>query len=256
MTLLSVQDLSISFGGVKAVDGVSFDVQEGEVFTIVGPNGAGKSTIFNMISRIYNPTSGSVHFDGRDITGLSPDQIAPLGIARTFQNIELFDHSTVMDNLLVGQHSRRTTHWLADMLFLPGTRREEQQMRQKAEEVIDFLDLQAYRNKMIAGLPYGVRKNVEIARALASSPRIILLDEPASGLSVEETQDMAFWIEDMKKDLGITILMVEHDMSLVNQVSDRVLAIADGRMLAQGSAQEVQNHPDVIAAYLGVEEDA
>ena len=256
MSLLSVENLSISFGGVKAVDGVSFEVDAGEVFTIVGPNGAGKSTIFNMISRIYNPTDGRIRFEGQDITGLRPDQIAPLGIARTFQNIELFEHSTVMHNLLVGQHSRRSTSWLSDLFFLPRTRREEYDMRRQAEEVIEFLDLQAYRNKMIAGLPYGIRKVVEVARALASRPRIILLDEPASGLSVEETQDMAFWIEDMKRDLGITILMVEHDMSLVNQVSDRVLAIADGHMLASGTAAEVQNHPDVISAYLGVEEDA
>lgn len=256
MSLLSVKDLSIAFGGVKAVDGVSFDVEPGEVFTIVGPNGAGKSTIFNLISRIYQATSGTITFDGQEITKMRPDQIAPLGIARTFQNIELFEHSTVMHNLLVGQHSRRTTHWLSDAFFLPGTRREEKAMREKAEEVIDFLDLQPYRDKLIAGLPYGVRKVVEIARGLASNPRLLLLDEPASGLSVEETQDMAFWIEDMQKDLGITILMVEHDMSLVNQVSDRVLALADGRMLAFGTAQEVQNHPDVIAAYLGVEEDA
>ncbi|MEX0286763.1 MAG: ABC transporter ATP-binding protein [Paracoccaceae bacterium] len=256
MTLLSVRDLSISFGGVKAVDQVSFDVEPGEVFTIVGPNGAGKSTIFNLISRIYNATSGTVSFDGKDITNLRPDQIAPLGIARTFQNIELFEHSTVMHNLLVGQHSRRTSHWLSDAFFLPGTRREEHAMREKAEQVIDFLDLQPYRDKMIAGLPYGVRKVVEIARGLASDPRLLLLDEPASGLSVEETQDMAFWIEDMQKDLGITILMVEHDMSLVNQVSDRVLALADGKSLAFGTAAEVQSHPDVIAAYLGVEEDA
>lgn len=256
MSLLSVENLSISFGGVKAVDGVSFEVEAGEVFTIVGPNGAGKSTIFNMISRIYDPTGGIIRFDGQDITGLRPDQIAPLGIARTFQNIELFEHSTVMHNLLVGQHARRTTSWLSDLFFLPRTRREEHDMRRRAEEVIEFLDLQAYRNKMIAGLPYGIRKVVEVARALASRPRIILLDEPASGLSVEETQDMAYWIEDMQRDLGITILMVEHDMSLVNQVSDRVLAIADGRMLATGTAAEVQNHPDVISAYLGVEEDA
>ncbi len=256
MSLLSVSDLSISFGGVKAVDGISFDVTPGEVFTIVGPNGAGKSTIFNMISRFYQPSSGSIHFDGQDITAMRPDQIAPLGIARTFQNIELFEHSTVMHNLLVGQHARRGTHWLSNVFFLPDTRRDELRMREKAEQVIDFLDLQSYRDKLIAGLPYGVRKVVEIARGLASEPRLLLLDEPASGLSVEETQDMAFWIEDMKKDLGITILMVEHDMSLVTQVSDRVLAIADGRPLAMGTSAEVQNHPDVIAAYLGLEEEA
>ena len=256
MSLLSVKDLSISFGGVKAVDGVSFDVQPGEVFTIVGPNGAGKSTIFNLISRFYQPTSGTVHFDGKDITNMSPDNIAPLGIARTFQNIELFEHSTVLHNLLVGRHSKRETHWIEDMLFLPSARRAEIEHRERAEEVIDFLDLQPYREKMIAGLPYGVRKVVEIARALASGPKLLLLDEPASGLSVEETQDVAFWIEDMQKDMGLTVLMVEHDMSLVSQVSDRVLAIADGRPLAMGTSAEVQSHPDVIAAYLGVEEDA
>lgn len=256
MSLLSVKDLAISFGGVKAVDGVSFDVEPGEVFTIFGPNGAGKSTIFNLISRFYQPTGGSIHFDGQDITNMRPDQIAPMGIARTFQNIELFEHSTVLHNLLVGRHSRRKTHWIEDMLFLPRARREEHAHRERAEAVIDFLDLQPHRNSMIAGLPYGVRKVVEIARALASGPRLLLLDEPASGLSVEETQDVAFWIEDMQKDMGLTILMVEHDMSLVTQVSDRVLAIADGRPLAMGTAAEVQSHPDVIAAYLGVPEEA
>jgi branched-chain amino acid transport system ATP-binding protein len=256
MSLLQVRDLAIAFGGVKAVDGVSFDVEPGEVFTIVGPNGAGKSTIFNLISRFYQPTAGTITFDGRDITRLSPEQIAPLGIARTFQNIELFEHSTVLHNLLVGRHSRSSTSWLSDMFFLPRTRRQELAHRERAEEVIDFLDLQPYRNKLIAGLPYGVRKVVEIARALASDPKLLLLDEPASGLSVEETRDVAFWIEDMQREMGLTIVMVEHDMSLVTQVSDRVLALADGRPLATGSAEEVQSHPDVIAAYLGVEESA
>ena len=251
MSLLSVKDLSISFGGVKAVDGVGFEVAEGQIYTIVGPNGAGKSTIFNLISRIYSPDSGRIRFDGDDITNIRPDAVALRGISRIFQNIELFEHSTVLDNLLVGQHSRRTANWLSNMLFLPGTRREELEMRRKAEEVIDLLDLQAYRNSTIAGLPYGIRKMVSIARALASTPRLIMLDEPASGLSVEETRDMAFWIEDMKKDLGITVLMVEHDMGLVSQVSDRVLAIADGRVLAEGTAAEIQRHPDVVAAYLG-----
>ncbi|MGB7301183.1 MAG: ABC transporter ATP-binding protein [Burkholderiaceae bacterium] len=253
MSLLSVKDLSISFGGIKAVDGISFDVQPGEVFTIVGPNGAGKSTIFNLISRFYEPTGGSIHFDGRDITRMRPDQIAPMGIARTFQNIELFEHSTVLHNLLVGRHSRRGSNLLQDLFFSPAVRRGEVEHRQRAEAVIDFLDLQPYRDKLIAGLPYGVRKVVEVARALASGPRLLLLDEPASGLSVEETQDVAFWIEDMQKDMNLTILMVEHDMSLVSQVSDRVLAIADGRPLALGTSKEVQSHPDVIAAYLGVE---
>lgn len=254
MSLLQVESLSIAFGGVKAVDNISFTVEPGEVFTIVGPNGAGKSTIFNLISRLYEPSGGRILFDGRDITRLPAHDIAGLGIARTFQNIELFDHSTVLQNLLIGRHARRTTSWYEDLLFLPKVRRAEREHRRIVEEVIDFLELAAYRDKLIAGLPYGVRKLVEIARALSSEPRLILLDEPASGLSVEETQDMAWWIEDMQKDLGLTVLMVEHDMSLVSRVSDRVLAVAEGRPLALGSAVEVQADPKVIEAYLGRQE--
>lgn len=251
MSLLEVKDLAIDFGGLRAVDGVSFTVEPGEVFTIVGPNGAGKSTIFNLISRFYNPSQGRIFFEGRDITDLSAHQISGLGIARTFQNIELFEHSTVLANLLMGRHAHRKTNFIHDMLFLPKVRREENEHRRKVEEVIDFLELAAHRNSMIAGLPYGVRKVVEIGRALALSPRLLLLDEPASGLSVEETQDVAFWVEDMTRDMGLTILMVEHDMNLVAQVSDRVLAVSNGRPLAMGTAAEVQGHPDVIEAYLG-----
>jgi branched-chain amino acid transport system ATP-binding protein len=251
MSLLQVESLSIAFGGVKAVDDISFTVEPGEVFTIVGPNGAGKSTIFNLISRLYEPTGGKIIFAGTDITRLPAHEVAKLGIARTFQNIELFDHSSVLQNLLIGRHSRRQTRWYEDMLFLPKVRRAEREHRRIVEEVIDFLELAAYRDKLIAGLPYGVRKLVEIARALASEPKLILLDEPASGLSVEETIDMAWWIEDMQKDLGLTVLMVEHDMSLVSRVSDRVLAVAQGKPLALGTAAEVQSHPAVIEAYLG-----
>jgi len=254
MSLLQVESLSIAFGGVKAVDEVSFTVEPGEIFTIVGPNGAGKSTIFNLISRLYEPSSGRIVFDGQDITALPAHEVASRGIARTFQNIELFDHSTVLQNLLIGRHSRRQTSWYEDILFLPRVRRAEREHRRIAEEVIDFLELAAYRDKLIAGLPYGVRKLVEIARALASEPRLILLDEPASGLSVEETVDMAWWIEDMQKDLGLTVLMVEHDMSLVSRVSNRVLAMAEGKPLALGTAAEVQADPKVIEAYLGRQE--
>ncbi len=253
MSLLQIENLSIAFGGVKAVDGISFQVEPGEVFTIVGPNGAGKSTIFNLISRLYEASSGRIIFDGQDITRRPAHDVAKLGIARTFQNIELFDHSTVLQNLLIGRHSRRGTQWWQDLLFLPKVRRSEREHRRIVEEVIDFLELAAYRDKLIAGLPYGVRKVVEIARALASEPRLILLDEPASGLSVEETQSMAWWIEDMQKDLGLSVLMVEHDMSLVSRVSDRVLAVAEGKPLALGTAAEVQAHPKVIEAYLGTE---
>jgi len=254
MSLLQIESLSIAFGGVKAVDEVSFTVEPGEIFTIVGPNGAGKSTIFNLISRLYEPSNGRIIFDGKDITALPAHEVASLGIARTFQNIELFDHSTVLQNLLIGRHSRRQTSWYEDILFLPQVRRAEREHRRIAEEVIDFLDLAAYRDKLIAGLPYGVRKLVEIARALTSEPRLILLDEPASGLSVEETLDMAWWIEDMQKDLGLTVLMVEHDMSLVSRVSDRVLAMAEGKPLALGTAAEIQADPKVIEAYLGQQE--
>ncbi|MBR9650677.1 ABC transporter ATP-binding protein [Thalassovita aquimarina] len=256
MSLLQVEDLAIHFGGVKAVDGVSFSVEAGEVFSIIGPNGAGKSTIFNLISRFYKPTRGTIRFDGQDITHLSAHQIAPLGIARTYQNIELFDHSTVLDNLLMGRHTHRSTNWVQDTLFLPKVRRAERGHRQKVEEVIEFLELEAYRDKLIAGLPYGVRKVVEIGRALAMGPKMILLDEPASGLSVEESQDVAYWVEDMRRDMGLTVLMVEHDMSLVNQVSDRVLAVANGESLAMGTPAEVQADKQVQAAYLGTEVDA
>ncbi len=255
MSLLQVEGLSIHFGGVKAVDNISFTVEPGEVFTIVGPNGAGKSTIFNLISRLYEPTAGRIVFDGREITRLPAHDIAGIGIARTFQNIELFDHSSVLQNLLIGRHSRRRTRWYEDMLFLPKVRSAEREDRRIVEEVIDFLELAAYRDKLIAGLPYGVRKLVEIARALSSEPKLILLDEPASGLSVEETIDMAWWIEDMQKDLGLTVLMVEHDMSLVSRVSTRVLAVAEGKALALGTSAQVQADPRVIEAYLGKQEN-
>lgn len=251
MSFLELKNVTQRFGGVVAVNNVTMNVEEGEVFALVGPNGAGKSTVFNLLSRFYTPAEGSITFDGQNVLKLPPDEVADLGIARTFQNIELFENSSVLYNLLIGRHRHRTSSLLTDIIFTPGVRKEERRHREAVEEVIDFLDLQAYRDKMIAGLPYGVRKVVELGRALATKPKLLLLDEPASGLSVEETQDMAFWIEDIQKHMGITVLMVEHDMGLVSAVSNRVMALADGTELATGTAAEVQAHPAVIEAYLG-----
>ncbi len=256
MTFFQIEDLSIAFGGLKALDTISLRIEKGEIFAVIGPNGAGKTTLFNCINGLYRPDEGSMQFKGKDLGGYKPDRIARMGIARTFQNIELFDHSTVLDNLLMGRHTHRSTNWVQDTLFLPKVRRAERGHRQKVEEVIEFLELEAYRDKLIAGLPYGVRKVVEIGRALAMGPKMILLDEPASGLSVEESQDVAYWVEDMRRDMGLTVLMVEHDMSLVNQVSDRVLAVANGESLAMGTPAEVQADKQVQAAYLGTEVDA
>ena len=254
MTLFKAENLAINFGGVKAVDGVNFEIKKGECFTIIGPNGGGKTTIFYLISRIYDSTEGTMTFDGQDITKVPPHAIASLGIARTFQNIELFEHASVLQNLLVGRHCHSRTGMFSELLFLPSVRQAEVAHREKVEDIIDFLDLQHYRDSMIMNLPYGVRKVVELGRALCTEPRLILLDEPSSGLNVEETQDMSFWIDDIKKDLGITVLMVEHDMGLVSEVSDEVLVLNYGRMLAHGSPQEVQNDPEVIKAYLGEQE--
>lgn len=249
--ILEARDLSVTFGGINAVDNVNFAVEAGEIFTIIGPNGAGKTTIFNLISRIYKPTAGEVFFAGKAITRVSPQRIARLGIARTFQNIELFDHASVMDNLLVGCHVNSRTNFLTNMLYLPGVRRQEVKFRRRVEEIIDFLHLEHHREAAIAALSYGMRKVVEIGRALALDPKLLLLDEPSSGLNPEETDEMVHWIRDMRDHLGITVIIVEHDMDLVQRVSDRVMAMESGRILAIGSPRDVVSDPRVISAYLG-----
>jgi branched-chain amino acid transport system ATP-binding protein len=251
MTFLKVDKVTKRFGGLTAVEDISFEVKPHEVYTLIGPNGAGKTTIFNLISTIYPVTEGNITFEDKQVTGSRPDRIAAMGIGRTFQNIELFEHATVLQNLLIGRHAHAKTNFLAEMMFLPSVKKRELEHREAVEKVIDFLDIQAVRESMVAGLPYGVRKVVELARALCTQPKLLLLDEPSSGLNVEETDDMAFWIQDIKNELGITVLMVEHDMSLVSRVSDRVLAMNYGRKIAEGTPREVQSHPEVVAAYLG-----
>jgi len=255
MALLTVENLSMEFGGIRAADDVSFRVGEGEIYTIIGPNGAGKTTIFNMISLIYRSSSGRIWFDGNDLSARKPQDLTHLGLARTFQNIELFEHETVLQNLLVGRHCHSRTRLWQQMLFTPATRRAEIEHREAVEQVIDLLNLQHYRDSVVGNLPYGVQKLIELGRALCARPRILLLDEPSSGLNVEETDDLSFWIEDIRNLLGITVVMIEHDMRLVSQVSDRVLAVSNGRVLAEGTAREIQENPAVAEAYLGTRED-
>jgi len=253
MSFFEAQDISISFGGIRALNRVSFGVNQGEVFSIIGPNGAGKTTIFNCINRYYDLDEGTFIFKERDIARVSPHVVADLGISRTFQNIELFKNTTVIDNLLLGRHRHRKSNLLKEALFSPSVQKQEIGSREKAEEVIDFLDLQAYRDQLVAGLPYGVQKTVELGRALAMEPDLLLLDEPSSGMNMEEMEDLSFWITDIKEELGITILLVEHNMRLVQEISDRVLALNFGVVLAEGSPKDVLEHPEVMKAYLGEE---
>lgn len=251
MSDLVIENLTLSFGGVKAINDVSFGVGRGEIYAIIGPNGAGKSTIFNAISRIYRPDSGAIRFRGEDLLARPPHQVVDLGIARTFQNIELFEKATVLDNLLVGRSAKVRTNPLQEWFFTRRVREEEYAHRRRIEEILDLLDMQQYRYERVADLSYGARKNVELARALCADPEILLLDEPASGLNPEETTDISFWLKDIQQELGVTILMVEHDMNLVRRISDRCLAMANGEVLAVGSVAEVQANPDVQTAYLG-----
>ncbi len=253
MSFFEAQNISISFGGLRALNQVDFEVNQGEVFSIIGPNGAGKTTIFNCINRYYDLDEGAFIFKDKDVSKVRPHMVPGLGIARTFQNIELFANTTVIDNLLLGRHRHRRTNLLTETLFSRSVRRQEMESREKAEDIIDFLDLQAYREQIVINLPYGVQKTVELARALTMEPELLLLDEPSSGMNMEEREDLVFWITDIKEELGITILLVEHNMRFVNQLSDRILALDFGVVIAQGTPKEVLEHPEVMKAYLGEE---
>ena len=251
--LLEIADVHLAFAGVKAIDGVSLTVRRGEVFAVIGPNGAGKTSIFNCISGVYHPQQGSIHFEGADILGLKPNRIADLGVARTFQNIELFPQLTVLDNLMLGRHQHLHYGTPAAMLRIGKAAREEARNREVVEGIIEFLDIQQHRKSYVAMLPYGIQKRVELGRALAMAPKLLLLDEPAAGMNLEETEDMARFITDIRRELGIGIVLVDHDMHLVMDLADTVLAIDFGRPIAAGTPREIQSNQDVIRAYLGEE---
>ncbi|MGQ9694531.1 MAG: ABC transporter ATP-binding protein [Thermodesulfobacteriota bacterium] len=256
MAHLRVDGVSISFRGLKALSKVSFTVEKGEIYSIIGPNGAGKTTVFNCISGLYKPDEGKIFFKDREITNLKTYQIAQIGIARTFQNIELFSHMTTMDNLMLGRHVKIKYGLWSGCTFLKASSRaarEEIKNREKVEEIIDFLELQAARDKMVINLPYGTQKLVELGRALALEPEVLLLDEPSAGMNLEEKENLIFSIRDIRDDYGITVLLVEHDMNLVMGISDRILALNYGQVIAEGEPQDIQKHPEVLKAYLGEE---
>jgi branched-chain amino acid transport system ATP-binding protein len=249
-----VSNLSKSFGGLKAVDQLTFQVERNMIFSIIGPNGAGKSTIFNCINGLYQPEEGIIDYKGQNLVGLRPDQVAQQRIARTFQNLELFAHMSTMDNLLLGRHLHmKAKIWQILGLNIKRSKAAQEEIahRQKVEEIIDFLELQSARNQFVSALPYGKQKLVELGRALALDPELLLLDEPAAGLNQEEREEMVFWIKDIRNQLGITVILIEHNMQMVSSISDRILAVNFGKKLVEGTANEVLNHPEVIQAYLG-----
>jgi branched-chain amino acid transport system ATP-binding protein len=249
--LLEVRDLTLRFGGVLALSKVSFDVHHDELFAVIGPNGAGKTSIFNCLSGVYRPQEGSIVLDGRSLVGVRPDRTARLGIGRTFQNLGLFTHLDVVDNLLLGRHHLMRSGFLAGALWLGKAKREELAHREAVEEIIDLLELSPYRRLPVGALPYGVQKRMELGRALAMEPKVLLLDEPVAGMNLEETEDMARYLLDVRRRLGLSMILVEHDMHLVMDLADRVMALDFGVPIATGAPADIQSNDDVIAAYLG-----
>ncbi|PAE23625.1 MULTISPECIES: ABC transporter ATP-binding protein [Bacillaceae] len=253
MGILEIKDATLRFGGVTALDHVSYGVQEGEIFSLIGPNGAGKTSMLNCISGLYKPSSGSIYFKGEDITRYKPHKRASMGIARAFQNIELFPHLSVLDNLMLGRHVRMKTGLLAGGLYWGKAQREEIEHRKKVEQVIDFLEIEDIRNTPVGTLSYGLQKRVETGRALALEPEILLLDEPMAGMNSEEKEDMARYIIDIHEEMNTTIILIEHDMGVVMDLSDHIAVLDFGKLIGYGTPEEIQNNPKVIEAYLGEE---
>jgi branched-chain amino acid transport system ATP-binding protein len=251
--VLRLTDIHLSFGAVQAISGVTLEVAPGELHAVIGPNGAGKTSLFNVMSGVYRPQQGSVEFLGRDIRGMRPHKIAAMGMARTFQNIALFEHLTVIDNLMLGRHQHIDYGPLAAMVWRGRARRQELAHRRFVEEIVDFLELEQWRALPVGLLPYGVQKRVELGRALAMEPKLLLLDEPVAGMNLEETEDTARSILDIRDELGIPMVLVEHDMGMVMDLADRILVVDFGEPITTGTPDEVQRHPDVIRAYLGEE---
>jgi branched-chain amino acid transport system ATP-binding protein len=252
MSILSVQNLSLSFGGLKVLSNVSFDVNQGEVFAIIGPNGAGKTSILNIISGFYRPNTGRIFLEGNDITSLRTDRRAALGLGRTFQNIALYRGMSVLDNVKLGAHAHLKTGLFSSLWYWGSAHREEMCLRKKLEhEIIDFLEMESIRKRPVGSLAYGLQKRVELAPALAMQPKILLMDEPVAGMNAEETEDMARFILDLNEERNITVVLIEHDMKMIMDISQRVLVVNFGMKLAEGKPDEVQNHPEVIKAYLG-----
>ena len=254
--LVEFENISLAFKGVKALSDVSFSVDAGELFAIIGPNGAGKTSAFNCLNGVYKPQEGDIRWRGESIIGMRPDRVAELGVARTFQNIELFAHMTVLENIALGRHVRTEVGWLSGAIWLGKARREEIANRAKVEDIIDLLEIEAWRFYPVGMLPYGIQKRVELGRALAMEPELLLLDEPVAGMNLEETEDMARFILDIREELGISMILVEHDMGLVMDIADRIMVLDFGEVIAIGTPDEIQSDENVIKAYLGEELDA